>query len=287
MSYKFIFDTSALDEVSVAKLRQNGIIEACSSGRFAFYVTPMLLSERLGFADQGAINPKAVAAVQLLVDIKWQRLFNELGGQNGILTSELEGKCQSDFIFRNQKFIKVALGDFLAGKEFNDNAKEIIAADRKRWATEKENNKSSYTAMWNDIAQKLKDKPISKKDSIFGSFLGTTFESTAIYKINNSINSKLPKDQIAKYWLDHKDRCPCFNQFVKGRLFTAWHYMASEQTPAVGINDDDDIQHLVYLNGVDCIVSNDTRFMKKACEALFPDKDYLSTDQFVGRLKNV
>ena len=131
--------------------KEAGIINACSSGRFSFYATPMLLSERFGFADQGRINPKAVSAVQLLFDIKWQRLFNELGGQEGILTSELEGKCQSEFIFQNHKFIKSALGDFLAGKEFNDNDKNIIAADRKRWALEKENNKNSYRAMWDDI----------------------------------------------------------------------------------------------------------------------------------------
>jgi len=287
MSYKFIFDTNVLKDDSINKFKEAGIIDACSTGRFSFYATPMLLTERLSFADQGKINPKAMSAVQLLFDIKWQRLFNEFGGQEGILTSELEGKCQREFIFRNHKFIKNALGDFFEGKEFNDNAKDIIAADRKRWAMEKENNKNSYKAMWDDIAQKLKNKKFSKKDSAFDSFIATTFESTAIYKINQSINSKFPKDQIVKFWLAHKDRCPYFNQFIRGRLFTAWHYMASEQTPAIDINADDDIQHLVYLNGVDCIVSNESGFMKKACEVLFPGKDYLSTDQFVERLKNV
>ncbi len=65
----------------------------------------------------------------------------------------------------------------------------------------------------------------------------------------------------------------------------AWYAMAMEQEPKIDPNAYEDIEHLVYLNSVDGIVSNEKGFMKKACQELFPDKDFLSADEFIGRLK--
>ena len=99
MSYKFIFDTSVLDEKSVRDLRNAEVVSACNSGKFAFYMTPILLKERLHFVAKGRISEGAVEPIKLLVDLKWQRLFNEPGGPEGIYTQELEGKSLTEYIF--------------------------------------------------------------------------------------------------------------------------------------------------------------------------------------------
>ena len=65
----------------------------------------------------------------------------------------------------------------------------------------------------------------------------------------------------------------------------AWHFMVGEPEPTVDINAYEDIEHLIYLIGVDGIVSDEKGFMKAACEALFPNRDFLTTAQFVARLK--
>lgn len=55
MGYKFILDTNVLQDDSIKRLEQGGLIEASNSGRFAFYVTPVLLIERLHFYLKGKL----------------------------------------------------------------------------------------------------------------------------------------------------------------------------------------------------------------------------------------
>ena len=62
--------------------------------------------------------------------------------------------------------------------------------------------------------------------------------------------------------------------------------MASELEPKIDTNAQDDIEHLLYLIGVDGIVSNETDFMSTACKQLFPEKNFLSVAQLIRRLKN-
>ena len=132
MSYKFILDTNVLKEESVKKLKDAGLIDACNSGRFAFYVTPVLLKERLDFASRGEVYPGAATSVQFLLELKWQRLFNELGGPEGIFTKEVEGKSQSEYLFIDYAQIEKNLGLILNGGEFVEDAKKEILNDKLR-----------------------------------------------------------------------------------------------------------------------------------------------------------
>lgn len=211
MSYRFIFDTSALDDKSVKDLRNAGIVSACNSGRFAFYITPVLLKERLHFTAKGSMPQSAVEPIKLLMDLKWQRLFNEPGGPEGIYTKELEGKPRADYLFMDYQSIKNALRLFLNGGGFTDEEKKIIAEDTKQWSAKKKANKVAYKAMREDVTKKLqKNKSFSRKGSNFKSFLETNFEPTAINKIQHSINSTVPKERLVDYWRTNKARCPYF-----------------------------------------------------------------------------
>ena len=173
-----------------------------------------------------------------------------------------------------------------------------------------------------EIIKKLQeDKSLSRKGSSFNSFLKLTFEPTAIEKIKNSItevskskgydppsdsldfprergggaisiesrnlsNSKIPKDRLVEYWTQHKERCPYFNKAVEGWLFTTWYFMATEPEPRIDVNAYEDIERLVYLMGLDGIVSNEKGFIKAACETLFPNKDFFTVEQFVTFLQS-
>ncbi|PIV54716.1 hypothetical protein COY52_00160 [Candidatus Desantisbacteria bacterium CG_4_10_14_0_8_um_filter_48_22] len=64
-----------------------------------------------------------------------------------------------------------------------------------------------------------------------------------------------------------------------------WYFMVSEQEPHYDPNVLDDIKHLIYLNEVDGIVSNEKGFMREASKTLFPNKDFLTLNQFIERLK--
>jgi hypothetical protein len=66
----------------------------------------------------------------------------------------------------------------------------------------------------------------------------------------------------------------------------AWKTINSKGTPEIDLNCLEDIQHLMYLIGVDAIISEERGFMKEACKELFPDKDYLSVDEFISKISD-
>lgn len=285
MSYKFILDTNVLKDDSIEKLTSARLQVACSARRFAFYMTPILLKERLDFASKGIIHPGAIKSVRFLLELKWQRLFNEPGGSEGILTKELEGKLQKEYLFIDYSQIRNNLNLILKGGEFIEAAKKKILDDKLRWREKKETNKNTYRLMRDDINQKLKTSSMSREGSKFSEFRNHNFEETAIDKIRHSINSQIPKDVLVEYWNKHGDSCPYFNKFVEGWLFMAWHVMSAEREPKIDINAYEDIEHLMYLVGVDGIVSNERGFIKTACNELFPGKDFLTVEQIVEKLK--
>lgn len=285
MSYRFILDTNVLDSESIAVLRKAGLERACRSGRYSFYITPVLLKERLDFASKSKIPPRVVEPIKFLLDLKWQRLFNEPGGPEGVFTRELEGKLQSQYLFTDYTQIKENLRLILDGGEFIEDAKREILDDKLRWSEKKKRNKDTYRSMRDEVNQKLKNSSMSRKGSKFSDFLKHNFEQTAIDKVEHSINSIVSKDVLVEYWKKYKERCPYFNKFVEGCLFMAWHVMAAEQEPKIDINAYEDIEHSIYLIGIDGIVSNEKGFIKTACRELFPDKDFLSIHQFAKRLR--
>src|SRR3989338_1578221 len=186
MSYKFIFDTNVLNEKSVKELRSAGIVEGCNSGRLAFYMTPILMQERFQFAGKGKIHPDAIEPVKLLIDIKWQRLFNQFGGSDGIFAGELEGRFQRNYLFINHDAHKRTLSLFLAGGEFDNEGKHIITDDWCQWTKKKKNNKETYRLMRQDVNEIFKKHPsLSRKKLNFSTFLNLRFESTALNKIES------------------------------------------------------------------------------------------------------
>ncbi len=170
MSYKFILDTNVLKTESIEVLTKSGLREACLSSRYAFYVTPVLLKERLDFASKGKIHSSIVEPLKFLYDMKWQRLFNEHGGPEGIFTSELEGKSQSEYLFTNYTHIREGLRLMLSGGEFIEDAKREILNDTLKWRKKKTENKNTYRLMREKVNRELKDSSMKRKDSKFTTF---------------------------------------------------------------------------------------------------------------------
>ncbi len=286
MSYKFITDNNIWDEKEIPKLRNAGIVKACS-GRLAFYFTPVLLKEGFDFLRKGPIPDRAVEAIKLLTELRWQKCFNDLNGPEGIFTFELEGKPSSEYLFLPSEETRNIIENsrlILKGGELTPDGKKQYQDYHENWAKRKIKNKEAYALMRDDVTKVAKAKNMTRKGSKFSDFLKDNLEETAIEKIQKSINSNHPRKELIKYWKENKEKCYYFNKFIEGCLFTAWYYMAVEKQPAIDINAYEDIEHLIYLIGCDGIVSNEKGFMKAAAAELFPEKDFLSIDEFVLRL---
>lgn len=282
MSYKFIFDTNVLTEESVEKLRGAGIVNACKFGRFAFYVTPVLLREQFDFIAQGKMPQDAREPIKLLIDLKWQKLFNGFGSAEGIFVKELEGRAWGGHLFiddykphkKNLKLISI-------GDEFDDEIKQRLVSEKSLRTEMKNKNKESYK----EIREEIKIKYGQGKSYLsFEALLDHNFESRAVDAIRNKIESTIPKEKLVEYWRANKDKCPYFNKYIQGFLFILWHFSIPIQDKEIDLNAQDDIEHLLYLIGVDGLVSNEKSFIKAACEKLFPDKEILTVDEFCQKI---
>ncbi|MBF0522089.1 MAG: hypothetical protein HQL24_03415 [Candidatus Omnitrophica bacterium] len=276
MSYKFILDSSVIDEKSIDELKAAGLERACLSGKLSFYVTPPLLKECFHFASRGKMPEELKTCIKYLLGFKWQRIFNEISGSEGIYAMELKGKCPSEYLFSPYAYLREGIQNLVQGNEIEDNGKKEIQQYIENWEARKDQNRK--------VLCEIRDMFGSKCNPSFKEYFNSVFETTAIYKIKKSINSHDSKEVIIEYWQQHKDRCSHFNKFVEGELFVIWNAAVTKQK--LDNNSQDDIEHLVYLNDVDGIVSNEKGFMKESARVLFPDKDYLSLDEFIKLSKN-
>lgn len=191
---------------------------ACQSGQISFYVTPVLLKERLNFLfNPDAVRNNTVETVaRFLCDLKWQRLLRELGGPEGIFTMELEGRTDSKYIFDNRKGnIKHAVTAWLDGKDpLTEEDKQYLRKDGADWLGKKEENKKIYIEGREDVNRQIKKKfgKLPEEETLkFSSFRDHTFENEAV-RLIESIESPQPKEELIFYWHNKKHLCPYFNK---------------------------------------------------------------------------
>lgn len=274
MSYKFIFDTAAIDQYSIKKFQRARLREKCASKQFIFYITPPLLQECLGSIPTNRQNMTNFNPVffQFILSLSIGACFKEI---NEILTAELEDKFSNEFLFEDnpseelQAIIKAAA------------VKQLIAPD----AADIELVKKKTAGIKDDVGIYLKKERNSSKPKDGGKFsdyLKESFCENSILYIKEHLSSGKQKDVLIEYWQKNKLKCPYFNKFIEGMMFFKW-CMQYRRDMKIDKNGMDDIEHLVYLLGADGIVSED-KFLKVASQEIFPDKDFLSVEEFIAKI---
>lgn len=273
MSYKIIFDSSVFDIEALSKLEQSSFKKAIAYGRISFYMTPIFINECLDFISDQKVPQKIISKLSFIHDLKWQRIFNEVGGQEGIYTRELEGELlPSEYLFTPNVWIKKSIHQIIRGGELTQTQKDSINLLRSRLRRIKEEARGVLCQLRGN------EKPV--KDVSFQDCVSHSFERIAITKIENRIDSRKSKDGLLKFWKSNMHRCPHFNKFVETEVFMLWVAL-QERDLKIDLNGFEDAEHLVYLNDVDGIVSREQKFMKRLSENIFPNKDYFSIDEFI------
>jgi len=82
-----------------------------------------------------------------------------------------------------------------------------------------------------------------------------------------------------KTWTETRERCPFFTGWVKGLLYTQF-YAAYYSNLQIDEHSQADIQHLIYLERADVLVSEDRKFMRQAFLDLYQreGKQYWTLD---------
>ena len=83
-----------------------------------------------------------------------------------------------------------------------------------------------------------------------------------------------------KTWTGHKERCPFFTAWVQGILYSDF-YAAHYPNSAIDKHAQADIEHLLYLEQADVLVSEDRKFMRQAFLDLYKErgKQYWTLDE--------
>jgi len=165
-----------------------------------------------------------------------------------------------------------------------------VQAERQKDWLKSKNLKKMDVELRADVSQKLKKlgKNVSDVKQTFDEFCDTQADDIGRDFIVRRFTTTENKERIAQKWVSNKARYPYFTLFIKGLLYPRYYAMAHPNEP-IDENSLSDIYCLIYIHGVDILVSNEEKFMKKAFYALFGDtnKKYMQVEEFLDYLKNL
>ncbi|MFH1519995.1 MAG: hypothetical protein ABIE75_05465 [Candidatus Omnitrophota bacterium] len=285
MPYKFIFDTSAIDDNSVSEMENAGIIQACDSGQINFYMTPPLLRECFHFVTTGNV-PRKTEHLEFLIKIRWAGLFNQLNGKDGILNIELVGLPENGYLLlkNSENTFKPEFRNFLKGQKFSAEFREIIKKENADWKSGKNdqmNGALNKRKIFKRDFKMTKDFPFEQIWEKKGSQIMRHY----IKGIGKRINPNISADDLIKLWEKQQGECKYLETFIKLHYFQQWKLITPIAEPRRDRNAADDIEHLMYLLYVDGIVSNEKHGFMNNAKQFFPTKDILSVDEFVKKIE--
>lgn len=285
MSKKYIFDSNAVSRnENIDKLKSSNLVSKISSGEISLYLTPTLLEERLDFLDKPIAerNEQGIAAGKYVLSLPFKRVFRDIFGPEGILMLELEQNLMSSTLYLSQSDSDHLISEAILrlNNEIDD---EDYFRSKLEWRERKKARRGNYVDMRKYTAQKFDEENLNWLNARFEMFYKENLISHGKTIImENSNNPELDR-MIVDRWEKDPKRFPYWNDFVRGRLYLAFYAM----NPSYGKIDEgahEDLDQLLYLRRVDGIISNEKKFMKNAHEYLYPDKEFLSVDEFVKKL---
>jgi len=287
VSTKVLLDRSIFHGKNFSKLVNSRFKLLCQGGFLAFYPTPVLIEETLGLALKKGKKEELKSHLRYILDVKSQRWFRDIFE---LFKLELEGASKKDYLFLSRKEeadlrqnieLEIEEGDlsFATEKEL---LKEIDDIFKRKTTLRKTGIK-----IREEISPKLKELGTNGKyPGGFEAFYRKQTDDTGKEMIEKLIATTLDKNTVIKKWQDNKKRYPYFTQFVKGYLYIHYYAM-SKPSMRIDINAQMDIHQLVYLKGLDMLVSNEQKFMKSAFDELYgKQKMYFSLDkllEFINR----
>ncbi len=210
------------------------------------------------------------------VDCWVEELVEEAGSKESIFLPDRERRTTEDNIRK-----MVFLDDF--DQSMFDTAFQQMDENRIKAGKIKQ----TAVKMREDTSEKLKAIGKSRKDikQTPDEYVAATLDEFG----SEIIKKHLPvtnASEIAEKWKARKDRYPYFTLFSRGFLYSGYYAMAYPNEP-IDLNAMVDVSQLCYVNGVDLLVSNDEKFMKKAFDFMFEGqpKEMMTAENFGVWLK--
>jgi hypothetical protein len=168
-------------------------------------------------------------------------------------------RSRSDLI-RNLRAV-AETGDLAA--EWDASALEREDTHRKKQA-----QRETFRTMRNEVSAAIRERRLTGALSAysFAQFRQATFLQTG--RVLMGIVDERRRGQLAELWSAHPHRYPYYSAFVEGMVYAAY-YATAEHAAPLDTNAQADYEQLAYLVWADVIVSDDTRFMRHAFQAVW------------------
>lgn len=286
--YKLLLDNSAVKVIHLQKLLQAKLDRLLESGQVDLLVPPILLHERFDFLISVVQHSTILQVANLFLNLKWKGILREINGPQGIMRLELEGDpigsilYDDEFSSKLKEHLKTAMID-PSHLEVSDRK---ILEDYKRFRCEL---KDGNLGELEDINQQFKAMTAGQEiimDEPPFPFMYKYMDREIQRHLPNICSQKSVED-LYRYWKNNKNTCPYFNKYIEGFLFVRWYAMKVPGKRHLDKNWLEDLEYLIYLIEADGMVAEEKGFMKEACEALFPNKDFMNVDECTQRLVEI
>ena len=285
---KILLDRSIFHGPKFELLRQTKLSALTKNHTVVIYGNPMLAEETFSLELIGR-EKEAREQLRYILDITNGRWFRD---REELFNIELEGKYSHDkYFFLNseeqKRLLNMVRTIVLKGKLGEEDIK-VITGRKERLSTQRENVKTILRGMREEVPRRLKrtGKKLGDINEDFDKFYITNLEKSGEMMIRSKTIAVTNKDLMVAEWKSHKERYPYFTLWMKAFLYMEYHAMA-EQNRKIDINAISDIDQLIYLEGLDGVVSDDTGFMKDAFRQLYGEnKHFLSSDQFLKFIRD-
>jgi len=248
----------------------------------------MLAEETFGLELIGR-EKEAREQFRYILDITNGRWFRD---REELFNIELEGKYSHDkYFFLNseeQSYLLNMIRKIVLKGKLGEEDIKVITGRKEKLSVQRENVKSILRGMREDVPRRLKGtgKKLGDISEDFDKFYIANLEKSGEMMIRSKTITVTNKDLLVAEWKRCKERYPYFTAWMKAFLYMEYHAMA-EQNRKIDINAISDIDQLIYLEGLDGVVSDDAGFMKDAFRQLYGEnKQFLSSDQFLKFIRD-
>lgn len=284
--YRILLDRSACSGPQFQKLKMALLTTVPRFGEVL--VTPMLLAETLGLWHSNPRSPEAGEHLRFILEIGSGRWFEdpfsifkmELCAHTLPDRHYLLPKPSQDIWEQNIRAV-IAGGAARPGMLQRVNAgvqKERERAAKLRKIGVKIRNEVARQFRTINPGKKLSDVDVKEAwASMLQTQLNRFGEGLIVRK---RLYQAGRKSDALRTWGNTKDRCPYFTNWVKGLLYTQF-YAAYYSNSKIDEHSQADIQHLIYLEHADVLVSEEKAFMRQAFMDLYQEsgKQYWTLDE--------
>ena len=273
---RVLLDNSILTTENIILLKKSKLLDLSKKHSIKIYGNPILLDEIYNLWSLGR-KTEMKKYLEYILEISNERWFRDT---EGMLRLELENKNLTNkyFFYNNSEKMRIEnqIKYLLISEQLTKEDEQEI----KRIKDEIELRKSNFNGCCSLLRNQ---KKVNLKQLNFNDFYSQYSDYCGEELLSRQLNIS-KENSIINNWKKNKNNFPYSDLWVKGIMYIIF-YAYVECNKMLDKNANFDINQLIFLKDLDVVVSEEQRFLKSACNALYGNtKRYFSVEDLLFSL---